>query len=270
MERRILLCTKNKSLGEVGRAILSHLGWAVTCAHNLELHERVNDTGWSGKSRGSFRVSDHDELHGMVALPASPLRPSSCSKVLLPKQRALLNARNLALSARYSGVNGAADISGTAGIAGTTTAAQQGFAGLDGNDNGASVIIGADKLVAIGRRSYFFDGSHSYDEAYALLSKLSGRRHRVYTALCLLYGGRGSLGASQAVIKVKRMTEREIASVAAVGLPTLYRSPFVDWVMSEDICIDFPARLAYRLLQGAGIAADVNFSLTNDDNTVAE
>lgn len=73
------------------------------------------------------------------------------------------------------------------------------------------IVLGADTLVTCGRRILI--KPKNMDQAREHLSLLSGRRHRVYTALCVM--GAGSVTKERVVstvVKFKKLTEKEIES----------------------------------------------------------
>jgi septum formation protein len=77
-------------------------------------------------------------------------------------------------------------------------------------------VLAADTAVACGRRIL----GKADDEAAALrcLRLLSGRRHRVYTAVAVVApDGRRALRVAQTVVRFKRLHQRDIASYLASG-----------------------------------------------------
>ena len=70
-------------------------------------------------------------------------------------------------------------------------------------------VLGADTVVAAGRR--LLGKAESEDEARAWLNLLSGRAHRVLTAVALVEpGGRTALRLAEARVHIKRLTPREL------------------------------------------------------------
>ncbi len=75
-------------------------------------------------------------------------------------------------------------------------------------------VLGADTIVCLGRRVF----GKPADEAQArrMISMLSGRAHRVLTAVCVKApDGRSSSRLSETRLKFKRLTEREIDALIA-------------------------------------------------------
>lgn len=73
-------------------------------------------------------------------------------------------------------------------------------------------VIGSDKVVALGRRILW--KVFSRDENLAHIKALSGRRHRIYTGICLAYKD-GSvifkrLRIATTIVKFKRFSDQEI------------------------------------------------------------
>jgi septum formation protein len=81
---------------------------------------------------------------------------------------------------------------------------------------GGAYVLAADTVVACGRRILGKADDVAAAERYLRL--LSGRRHRVYTAVAALApGGRRAIRVAQTVVRFKRLHEREIASYLACG-----------------------------------------------------
>jgi len=77
-------------------------------------------------------------------------------------------------------------------------------------------VLAADTVVAIGRMSI---GKPEYlDEAAKALSTLSGRTHKVYTAICLVTPeGKVRLRTVETRVRMKRLNRQEIESYLACG-----------------------------------------------------
>jgi septum formation protein len=84
------------------------------------------------------------------------------------------------------------------------------LAALDTLDFGYAV--GVDKVVALGRRILW--KAFTDDEALACIKALSGRRHRVYTSVCLAFKDKGltfkRFKVAMTVVKFKRLSSAEI------------------------------------------------------------
>jgi len=79
-----------------------------------------------------------------------------------------------------------------------------------------SYILGADTSVAVGRR--VVSKTDRLDEAAAALQLLSGRSHRVYTALCLvLPTGEMRQRVVETRVRMKRLSNDEIESYLGSG-----------------------------------------------------
>jgi septum formation protein len=77
------------------------------------------------------------------------------------------------------------------------------------------VVLCADTTVAMGRR--IMGKPADEGEARTFLSMLSGRRHRVYTAVAVRRGGRTWERVVESRVKMKRLSEEEIAGYLATG-----------------------------------------------------
>lgn len=78
-----------------------------------------------------------------------------------------------------------------------------------------AVVLAADTVVACGRRIL----PKAEDEATAkrCLTLLSGRRHRVYTAVCVVSGGKVKAKLVMTQVKFSRLTADEIKAYAQSG-----------------------------------------------------
>jgi septum formation protein len=80
----------------------------------------------------------------------------------------------------------------------------------------ASFILGADTVVACGRR--ILPKAETEAEVQACMKLLSGRRHRVHTALCLIApDGQQRVREVCSTVAFKRLTGSEIAAYVASG-----------------------------------------------------
>ncbi|MGG7564596.1 Maf family protein [Rhodovulum sp. DZ06] len=78
-----------------------------------------------------------------------------------------------------------------------------------------ALILTADTVVAAGRR--ILDKPADEDEARACLALLSGRRHRVITAVGLRLGGKTWARRVETQVRFKRLSDAEIAGYIASG-----------------------------------------------------
>lgn len=78
-----------------------------------------------------------------------------------------------------------------------------------------TLIIGADTVVYDGER--ILCKPKTEEEAYLMLSGLSGRTHAVYTGVCLLYGEKKMGFCEKTLMHIARMSDREIREYLAVG-----------------------------------------------------
>lgn len=80
---------------------------------------------------------------------------------------------------------------------------------------GGAVVLAADTTVAAGRR--ILGKPADAAEAERFLRLLSGRRHRVITAVAVAAGGSLRARAVESVVRMKRLSEAEIAGYLASG-----------------------------------------------------
>ena len=78
-----------------------------------------------------------------------------------------------------------------------------------------AIILAADTVVACGRRIL----PKAEDEATAgkCLALLSGRRHRVYTAVCMIAGGKTHTRLVHTHVRFSRLSKEDIAAYIASG-----------------------------------------------------
>jgi len=73
-----------------------------------------------------------------------------------------------------------------------------------------SVIIAADTAAVCSNK--ILGKPRDYDDAQRMISLLSGRRHRVYTGVCIGYHGNLKLRLSESIVKFKKLRTSEIKS----------------------------------------------------------
>ena len=81
--------------------------------------------------------------------------------------------------------------------------------------NAGALVLGADTVVACGRR--ILPKTETEAEARACLALLSGRAHRVYTAVLLVAPSRTMSRVSETRVTFKRLSDGEIAAYLASG-----------------------------------------------------
>ena len=122
------------------------------------------------------------------------------------------------------------------------------------------IVLAADTTVAMGRR--ILGKPEHADEAARFLSMLSGRRHRVTTAIALRRGARLWERAVETVVKMKPLSDDEIAAYLATGDwqgkagGYSIQGPagaFVPWIRgSYPAVVGLPLAETAGLLRGAG------------------
>jgi len=80
-----------------------------------------------------------------------------------------------------------------------------------------AVAIGADTIVVV-------DGAilgkpSGPNEAAAMLRRLAGREHEVYTGVAVAYGGKTAAGASRTVVRFRALDDATIRDYVATGEP---------------------------------------------------
>jgi septum formation protein len=80
----------------------------------------------------------------------------------------------------------------------------------------SAFVLAADTIVALGRRQ-LGQPAHA-DQARAMIARLSGRAHRVFTAVTVIApGGRTARRLSETRVTFKRLTVAEIDALVACG-----------------------------------------------------
>ncbi len=78
-----------------------------------------------------------------------------------------------------------------------------------------SVIIGADTVVSVNGK--ILGKPRNADEAYRMLSALSGRTHHVYTGVCIIDGEKEICFCEKTAVEFYDLSEEEILSYIATG-----------------------------------------------------
>jgi len=122
------------------------------------------------------------------------------------------------------------------------------------------IVLAADTTVAMGRR--ILGKPEHADEAARFLAMLSGRRHRVTTAVAVRRGARLWERAVETVVQMKPLSEAEIAAYLATGDwqgkagGYSIQGPagaFVPWIRgSYPAVVGLPLAETAGLLRGAG------------------
>lgn len=122
------------------------------------------------------------------------------------------------------------------------------------------VVLVADTTVALGRR--IFGKPSDRDEASAFLQKLSGRRHRVVTAVSVVSDRGKGLRVVESVVRMKRLSAEDLDGYLATGDwhgkagAYAIQGPagaFIPWISGSYTAImGLPAHETASLLQSAG------------------
>ena len=80
-----------------------------------------------------------------------------------------------------------------------------------------AVVIGADTLVALGRR--ILGKPRDTAQAADMLRQLSGRTHRVYTGVAVVYADRSDVQCGITRVRFETLSDNEIAAYIATGDP---------------------------------------------------
>ncbi len=124
-------------------------------------------------------------------------------------------------------------------------------------------VLAADTTVCIGTRILGKPGDEAEAEAYLRL--LSGRRHRVNTAVAVRRGERLWERDVESVLKMKRLTDGEVAAYLATGEwrdkaggygIQGHAAAFIPWLQgSHSAVVGLPLAETAALLRAAGVLA---------------
>ncbi len=78
-----------------------------------------------------------------------------------------------------------------------------------------AVVLGADTVVVI--RGERLGKPASTNEARAMLQRLHGRKHEVWTGLALVHGGEQRTAAECTVVRMAKLSERDLEAYLATG-----------------------------------------------------
>ncbi|CAG7590238.1 septum formation protein Maf [Hyalomma marginatum] len=129
-------------------------------------------------------------------------------------------------------------------------------------------VLGADTVVGVGR-TILPKGETEADALYCL-EKLSGRRHKIYTGVCLIYNGRISKKISVTTLKFKVLSKTEKDEFIKTGqwygkaggyALQGFAAQFIESMNGVDTnVLGLPACLVHKLLFGIGIKKDYTIS----------
>lgn len=129
-----------------------------------------------------------------------------------------------------------------------------------------SLILGADTIVARGR--LIIPKPKDAIEAHKYLKLLSGRRHVVYTGICIINGDKYLKKVVQTKLKFKLLTNQEIDNLiisnewkdksggyALQGVAGAY----ISWISGHPSnVIGLPVHETYKILSGIGLKQTIN------------
>ena len=123
------------------------------------------------------------------------------------------------------------------------------------------VILAADTVAAVGR--LILPKALNEDDARYCIGKISGRRHRVYTGVCVIYNNKTLMKVTTSIIKIRKITEEEIEMLIAsqswkdkAGGCSLrgFIACFVTWLSGSDSnIVGLPLYETYNLLKAVGL-----------------
>ena len=129
-------------------------------------------------------------------------------------------------------------------------------------------VLGADTVVAIGRR--ILPKGETEKDAWHCMNLLSGRNHKVYTGLCLIYNGKICKKIGVTSVRFKLLSNKEkqdfIDSKQWLGKAGCYAlqgfaASFIKNLKGTDTNIlGLPAYLVCSMLSGIGIKNDYKLS----------
>ncbi|WP_380057476.1 Maf family protein [Falsihalocynthiibacter sp. SS001] len=128
------------------------------------------------------------------------------------------------------------------------------------------IVLAADTIVAIGRR--ILGKPADEDEARDFLRRLSGRRHRVVTAVALRAGDKVTEKETVTILRMKQLTTADIDAYIATGEwrgkaggygIQGYAARFIPWINgSYTGVVGLPLTETAQLLESAGYSLEVS------------
>lgn len=131
-----------------------------------------------------------------------------------------------------------------------------------------ALLIGADTIVELGGKK--FGKPQNPQEAAAMLWKLSGKTHEVYTALEVVDSATGASHecVSEAHVRMKELSEREISEYIATGEPMdkagAYAVQGLGKKFIESVEGDYFTVVGLPLLALAGLLEDASVEISVD------
>jgi len=126
----------------------------------------------------------------------------------------------------------------------------------------SDIVLGADTVCCTGRT--ILPKALSEEDVRFCISKISGRRHRIYTSVCGIYKDRVSVKTVCSLIKFKKLSSEETKSFVESGSwygnaggYTLhgFAAAFISWISGSDSnIIGLPLHETYNILAGLGIS----------------
>lgn len=130
----------------------------------------------------------------------------------------------------------------------------------------AAIVLAADTVVACGR-TVFPKAEDAQTAAYCL-KRLTGRRHRVYTAVCVIKAGREYEATVMTQVRMLKLTDAQIAAYVATeqwqGKAGGYgiqgaAEAFIPWLGgSYSNVVGLPLAETVKLLKRAGLAVSIS------------
>lgn len=133
-----------------------------------------------------------------------------------PRRRELLELAGIPFEVRVSDAPELADPSLPPGEL-TVSIARQKAVSVAAEYPSDTIVLGADTVVVVGHD--ILGKPVDAGDAVAMLSRLSGGVHSVYTGVCIVRGGRRAEFYQKTDVKFYTLTPSEIAAYVAVGEP---------------------------------------------------
>jgi len=132
-----------------------------------------------------------------------------------PRRRDLLNLIGIAHTVRPADID-ETPLPGESPVACVERLARAKARRMASNESD-SLVIAADTIVVVDDR--ILNKPVDVADARAMLGALQGRRHDVYTAVCVIHGGREAAGVEDTGVWFRPMTGVEIDAYVATGEP---------------------------------------------------
>ncbi len=188
-----------------------------------------------------------------------------------PRRRALLAQIGVRFVAAAPAVDESARTDEAPGELAMRLAEEKAREGLARRGGAVRAALGADTVVLCGGRTLGQPAGR--EEALAMLAALSGREHRVLTAVCVADGRRAGRALSETAVRFREIGGREAAAYWATGEPAgkagAYAIQGFGGVFVERIAGSYSGAVGLPLFETMGLLAEFGVPCWTDGGAPA-